>query len=217
MTTETKILGSILIITLVLLFGGIFLLSRNQQSSQGVKGATVSQIDYSKGQKIGSDSAKVKVVEFSDLECPACLSAEPAVKKIRSTYSDQVQFIYRHFPLTQHIHSRQATTLAEAAGAQGKFWEMHDKLFDTQAQWTILSKDDATAFFLSLAKDLGLDENKIKQDLEKDAYKSKIDDDLAEGQRLGVNSTPTFFVSGHKLDLESFDDLNTAVSDELKK
>ncbi len=217
MTTETKILGSILIITLVLLFGGVFFLSRNQPSSQEIKGVTVSQIDYSKGEKIGSDSAKVKMVEFSDLECPACLTAEPSIKKLISTYTDQIQFIYRHFPLSKHIHSRQVANLAEAAGEQGKFWEMHDKLFETQSQWTILSKDDATAFFLSLAKNLGLDENKIKQVLEKDAYKSKIEDDLAEGQRLGVNSTPTFFVNGHKLNLESFDDLNTVVSDELKK
>ncbi|OGE64249.1 hypothetical protein A3I48_01790 [Candidatus Daviesbacteria bacterium RIFCSPLOWO2_02_FULL_36_7] len=220
MTTETKILGSILIITLVLLFGGVFLLSRgssSQSSPASIEEKNTVQIDYSKGEKIGSDSAKIKVVEFSDLECPACLAAEPSIKKLRSTYTDQIQFIYRHFPLTQHTHSRQVANLAEAAGAQGKFWEMHDKLFDTQAQWTILNKDDATVFFLSLAKNLGLDENKIKQDLQQDAYKSKIDDDLAEGQRLGVNSTPTFFVNGHKLNLESFDDLNTVVAQELKK
>lgn len=217
MKIETKVLGIILIITLVLLFGGIFFLSRNQPSTGTVEGESIVQIDYNKGQKIGSDSAKIKVVEFSDFECPACLSAEPNVKKLRSDYSEQeVQLIYRHFPLTQHIHSRQVATLAEAAGQQGKFWEMHDKLFETQTQWTILSKDDATAFFLSLAKNLGLDENKIKQDLEENAYKLKIEDDIAEGQRLGVNSTPTFFVNGRKLNLKVFDDLNTVVAQELK-
>lgn len=220
MKTETKFLGIILIVTLVLLFGGIFLFSRNQQSSPpaNIEGSNVAQIDYSKGEKIGSDSAKVKLVEFSDLECPACLEAEPTVKKVRSTYSpDQMQFIYRHFPLTQHIHSRQVATLAEAAAQQGKFWEMHDKLFETQTQWTGMNKDDATKFFLDLAKQMGLDENKVKQQLESDAFKATIDDDIAEGQRLGINATPTFFVNGHKLDLQSWGDLNTAVAQELKK
>src|SRR3972149_7798295 len=106
MTTETKWLGVILIITVVLLFGGVFLLSRGQ-SSKAIEGTNVSQIDYSKGQKVGSDSAKVKVVEFSDFQCPACLAAEPYVKKLRADYPDQVQFIYRHFPLPQHTYGKE--------------------------------------------------------------------------------------------------------------
>lgn len=216
MTKETKWLGTILIATLILLFGGIFLLSRGS-SSKAVAGVTVSQIDYSKGQKIGSDSAKVRVVEFSDLQCPACLAAEPSVKKLLATYPDQMQLIYRHFPLSQHAYSRKVVNLAEAAGEQGKFWEMHDKLFETQSQWSALAENDVNPFFLGLAKELGLDENKVKQELEANAFQSKIDSDLTEGQNLGVNSTPTFFVNGRKLNLKSFDDLETAVANELKK
>ncbi len=214
MTTETKWLGVILITTVVLLLGGVFLLSRGG-SSKAVAGTSVSQIDYTKGQKIGSDSAKVKLVEFSDFECPACLAAEPFVKKVRTTYPEQVQLIYRHFPLPQHIYSKKAVTLAEAAGEQGKFWEMHDKLFETQTEWSKLP--DATAFFMDLVKQLSLDEDKVKKALETDAFKSKIDSDIAEAQSLGVNSTPTFFVNGRKLNLQTFDDLNTAVAEELKK
>lgn len=218
MTTETKVLGTILIATVIVLFGGIFFLSRGSSSSpQTVENAAILPIDYTKGQKIGSDSAKVKLVEFSDLQCPACLAAEPSVQKIRSVYPDQLQFIYRHFPLSQHVHSRQAAILAEAAGEQGKFWEMHDKLFDTQTQWSEMSDSDAIAFFLGLAKQLGLDENKVKQELQQDTFKAKIDADIAEGNRLGVNATPTFFLNGHKLNLQSFDDLNTAVSQEINK
>lgn len=208
-------MGIVLILTVVLLGGGVFFLSRGGSSpSQAVAGTAVVQIDYSKGQKLGSDSAKVKLVEFSDLQCPACLAAEPVVKKIRSTYPDQVQLIYRHFPLPQHSHGREAANFAEAAGEQGKFWEMHDKLFETQAEWSSLA--DASGFFLDLGKQLALDENKVKQAILTTA-KARIDDDVAEGQRLGVNSTPTFFVNGHKLNLQSFEDLNTAVAEELKK
>lgn len=214
MKTETKFLGGILIVTLILLFGSVFFFSRNQSSSP-IKAESVSQIDYTKGEKIGSDSAQVKLVEFSDLECPACLAAEPSVKKIRTDYPTQVQLIYRHFPLPQHTHSRQVAYLTEAAGQQGKFWEMHDKLFETQAQWSAMK--DATPFFMDLVKQLGLDEAKVKQALETDKFKATIDSDVAEGERLGVNSTPTFFLNGRKLNLENFADLNTVVAEEVKK
>jgi len=217
MTTETKILGIILVMTAILLFGGVFLLSRSQSSSAGVKGTAVLQIDYGKGQKIGSDSAKVKLVEFSDFQCPACQAAEPAIKQVLLKNPDNLQFIYRHFPLPQHTHAKQAATLAEAAGEEGKFWEMHDKLFETQTEWSGMDDKNAAAFFLELTKQLGLDENKIKQAALESSLKSKIDEDSAEGRLLGVNSTPTFFVNGRKLNLKTFDDLNTAVAEELKK
>lgn len=216
MTKETKWLGIILIGTLILLFGGIFLLTRGN-SSKAVAGVTVSQIDYSKGQRIGSDSAKVRLVEFSDFQCPACLVVEPYVKKLIAAYPDQIQFIYRYLPIPGHAYARQTAYLAEAAGEQGKFWEMHDKLFDTQSQWSALSENDATVFFMDLVKQLGLDETKIKQSMEEDAIKSKIDSDIAEADSLGVRSTPTFFVNGRKLKMRSFDDLNTAVVQEFKK
>lgn len=203
-------------ITAVLLFGGVFLLSRGG-SSQGITGTTVSQIDYTKGQKIGSDSAKVKLVEFSDFQCPACQAAEPAIKQTLLKYSNDLQFIYRHFPLPQHAYGRQAAAYAEAAGEQGKFWEMHDKLFETQTEWSALGDSDAAAFFLNLAVQLGLDENKVKQAVAENTFNSKIDSDLAEGRSLGVNSTPTFFVNGRKLNLQKFDDLSNAVAEELKK
>lgn len=219
MSTETKILGTILVLTVVLLIGGVFFLSRGSSfsSPQGIKSDNVLQIDYSKGEKVGSDSAKVKLVEFSDLQCPACLAAEPFVKQIRTSESDKVELIYRHFPLQQHIHGREAAMFAEAAGEQGKFWEMHDKLFDTQADWLALPDKEATAFFYNLTIQLGLDQSKVKQAVASNAVKARIDDDVAEGYRLGVNSTPTFFVNGRKLNLQSFSDLNTAVADELKK
>lgn len=215
MSTETKFLGGILIITVILLVGAVFFLSKS--GSSNTESTQFYQIDYSKGEKLGSDSAKVKLVEFSDLECPACLAAEPALKKIRSDYPNQVQLIYRHFPLPQHTHSRQVAVFAEAAGLQGKFWEIHDKLFDTQPQWSAMSEPDAASFFLDLAKQSGLDIDKIKQAEADPNIKARIDDDVAEGNKLRVNSTPTFFLNGRKLNLPNFADLNTAVADELKK
>lgn len=213
MKTETKVLGVILILTIALLFGGIFLLSRS--SNKDTKEDNVVQIDYSKGQKIGSSSAKLKLVEFSDFQCPACATVEPYLIKLRSDNSDELQIIYRHFPLPQHQLAREAAALAEIAGEQGKFWEMHDKLFETQTEWSGLT--DATAFFLRLAKQFDLDEDKVKQAMEEDTFKSTIDNDIAEGQSLKINSTPTFFLNGRKLILQKFDDLGTIIEQELKR
>lgn len=215
MKTETKVLGAILIATVVLLVGAVFFLGQGSKSSQNILSSAVSPIDYSKGEKIGSDSAKVKVVEFSDLQCPACLAAEPFVKQVRS--KENVQLIYRHFPLTQHVYSRKVAYLAEEAGSEGKFWDMHDKLFETQNEWSAMSDNDANAFFLKLTEDLNLNEDKVKEALNNNVFKAKVDDDQNEGVRLGVNATPTFFINGHKLNLQSFADLVTVVESELKK
>src|SRR3989338_4559402 len=214
MKTETKILSSILIITVVLFLGGIYFLSKTSVTNP-TKETKVLQINYSKGQKIGSDSAKVKLVEFSDLQCPACKAAEPEVKQVLAKYKNDLQFIYRHFPLPQHKNGRAAATLAEAAGEKNKFWEMHNKLFDSQENWSVLP--DPTSYFLDLAGILDLDKDQVKKALVDRPYEGKINEDVAEGQSLGVNSTPTFFVNGKKLKLQSFADLDTAIADELKK
>lgn len=217
MKTETKILGTILIFTAVILFGGIFLLSRQSTStgSTGLLSDKVLEIDYTKGQKIGTDSAKIKLVEFSDFQCPACAAVEPYLKNIRANYPTEVVFIYRHFPLPQHNWARPAAYVAEAAGQQGKFWEMHDKLFETQEQWIGLS--DGKEFFLKLAKDLNLNEENVRKILDENVYKSKIDKDIAEGQRLGVSSTPTFYLNGRKLNFKTWSDIELTVAEELKK
>lgn len=214
MSTETKFLGAILLITLLLIGGSIFFFSK-KETPPAIIGTATFNIDYNKGQKIGSDSAKLKLVEFSDYECPACAAVESVLKGIRINYPKDVQLIYRNFPLTQHARSRQAATIAEAAADQGKFWEMHDQLLKIQSQWTGLT--DANPFFLSLAKDLGIDPQKVNEALEKDIFKGKINEDIAEGERLGVTSTPSFFLNGHKVYLQSFTDLNTAIEEELKK
>lgn len=216
MKTETKVLGIIFLVTVGLLLGFVFLLSKSSNSSQNI-GSEVLQIDYSKGQKIGSDSAKVRLVEFSDFQCPACRSAEPYIKQVISSYGDRVQFIYRHFPLPQHQFGKKTAYLAEEAGQQGKFWQMHDRIFETQGSWSKMSGSDANSFFLNLAKELGIDENKAKEIMEGNNYKAKVDEDIAEGRRLRINSTPTFFLNGKKLNLQSFADLNSIVGEELKK
>lgn len=215
MKTETKLLTGVLIFCLVLVLGAVFILGRGG-NTPSLDNTQVLNIDYSKGEKIGSDSAKVKLTEFSDLQCPACKAAEPIVKQIVEKNKDNsFQFIYRHFPLTQHIHSRKAANFAEYAQTQGKFWEIHDKLFETQDSWSSLP--DPLDYFADLGSQFGLDKDKIKEAVSRGEFDQKINDDLAEGNRVGVDATPTFYMNGKKLSLQSFSDIDLAIANELKK
>ncbi|MBI4036332.1 DsbA family protein [Candidatus Daviesbacteria bacterium] len=215
MRSETKILGSILLFSLALIAGAVIILGRGSSNTVIESNTKSMEIDYAKGQKIGSDSAKVRLVEFSDFQCPACKAAEPAVKQVLVKYKDNLQFIYRHFPLPQHKNAKSAATLAEKAAESGKFWQMHDLLFETQESWS--AAGDPTDFFLSLAARLELDQDQVKKALENRPFDGKINEDVADGQSLGVNSTPTFFINGKKLNLRNFTDLDKAVVDELNK
>lgn len=211
--TETKILIGVLIGSLALLFGAVMILSQPKSATN----SSTLEIDYSKGQKIGSDSARVKLVEFSDFQCPACLAYEPTVKSLLEDQkaSPDFQFIYRHFPLTQHAHARQAANLAEYAASKGKFWQMHDKLFETQEKWSALP--DVSDFFVDLGKQLDLPEAEVKDVLQKSLFNAKINEDLDEGQKLGLQATPTFYLNGRALDLSSAADLKVKVDEELKR
>lgn len=212
MKTETVVFTSVLTMTVVLLMVGIFLL--NKTSPKISSNNEVYQIDYSKGQKIGSDSAKVKLVEFSDLQCPACKTAQPFVEKIIAD-NKNIQFIYRHYPLTQHLNAKAAANAAEEAGVQGKFWEMHQKLFETQERWEGLANPND--FFGDLARELGLDENKVKDAITKNKFNEVIQNDLNDGNSYGLNATPTFYLNGKKLELSNYDQLEDQVKKALQE
>jgi len=140
--------------------------------------------------RLGPATAAVTLVEYGDYECPFCAAAHPITKELRQILGDDLQFVYRHFPMSQ-IHPRAfgAALAAEAAGAQGRFWEMHDLLFANQSR---LGPDD----LLLYAQSLGLDVQKFARDLEERTYEPKVRADFLSGVRSGVNGTPTFFVNG---------------------
>lgn len=213
MKTETIVFTSILSLTVVLLAVGIFLL--NKTSPKPLVNNEVYQIDYSKGQRIGSDSAKVKLVEFSDFQCPACKGAQPFIEKLIGEKDANFQFIYRHYPLSQHLNAKAAAQAAEEAGVQGKFWEMHDKLFETQGEWQGLTNPND--FFGNLAKELGLDEKKIKEAIVNNKFSDIIQADLNDGNSYGLNATPTFYLNGKKLELANYTELETKVKKALQE
>jgi protein-disulfide isomerase len=142
----------------------------------------------------GPDSAPVTLVEYGDYECPYCGMAYPIVKSIQRALGSQLRFAFRNFPLRDsHPHAERAAEAAEAAGAQGKFWEMHDTLYENQER---LGTDD----LMNYAETLGLDTSRLAQDLADGAYRARVREDFRGGVRSGVNGTPTFFVNGVRYD-----------------
>ena len=142
----------------------------------------------------GNEQAAVKLVEYGDYQCPYCGDAYSIVKEIQSTFGDQILFVFRNFPLQEaHRYANIASQAAEAAGNQGKFWEMHDAIYENQKQLN----DD---FLEYLAEKLGLDMEQFEHDLNSEEISAKVENDFESGVRSGVNGTPSFFINGVKFD-----------------
>jgi protein-disulfide isomerase len=147
----------------------------------------------------GSPTAKVTLVEFGDFQCPFCGQAYPVVKAVTDKYgaNPNFNFVFRNFPLPQHPNAPEAAEAAEAAGAQGKFFQMYDLLYQHQNDWS--GSLSPTDFFLSYAGQLELDVNKFQSDVLSSNYINQITQDQKDGEALGVDATPTFFLNGTKL------------------
>ncbi|SPF46808.1 DSBA-like thioredoxin domain-containing protein (fragment) [Candidatus Sulfopaludibacter sp. SbA4] len=140
----------------------------------------------------GSATAPTSLVEFSDFECPFCAETAPLIPQLLAAYPTQVRFAFKHYPLPMHKESPLAHEAALAAGEQGKFWEMHDLLFAGQDK---LTRDD----LIAKAKQLDLDMPRFTKDLDSHRFKPLVDADRQEGNRLGVDGTPFFFINGHAI------------------
>ena len=141
-------------------------------------------------QILGSAHARVTIVEYGDFECPNCKQAAPAVKLLLKRFAGRVQLAFRHFPLEEvHPHALHAALAAEAAGAQAKFWEMHDLLFDNQQHLKLKQLQ-------GYAEKLELDMTRYDGDMAREAYLQRIREQIEGGKRSGVRATPAFFVNG---------------------
>jgi protein-disulfide isomerase len=139
---------------------------------------------------LGPARASLTLLEYGDYQCPFCGAAQPVLKEIGKTLGDELRFVFRHFPLTQaHPNAGQAAEAAESAGAQGRFWQMHDLLYANQ---TRLRFQD----FVGYAQLLALDVDRFASDLREHTFAARVREDFLSGIRSGVNGTPTFFVNG---------------------
>jgi protein-disulfide isomerase len=144
---------------------------------------------------LGPAHTAVTVVEFGDFECPNCKQAAPAVKLLLERFEERVRFVFRHFPLTEvHPHALMAAQAAEAAGAQGKFWPMHDLLFENQ---THLKPQNLHSY----AERLGLDMARYTAEMDDEIYLQRVREHMESARESGVRGTPTFFVNGRIKDV----------------
>ncbi|WP_435746939.1 DsbA family protein [Microbacterium sp. PMB16] len=156
----------------------------------------------------GADA--VTVVEFLDFECEACGAFYPIVEDLRATYEGDITYVVRYFPLPGHVNSTQAALAAEAAAQQDRFEDMYHALFETQTEWAH-SDVETPAAFRSIAEDLGLDMAAYDAAIADPATLERVQADKADGEKLGVSSTPSFFIDGVQVELQEWDDLEQAI------
>lgn len=190
------------VITIVLFGGAIWYSSTAAEKNN--EGVTIQQNIK------GNPDAEVVLTEYSDLQCPACASFVPAVEGIMAEYGDQIRFEYKHFPLPIHPYAQQAAVAAEAAGQQGEFFAYHDVLFENQQQWSAAATP--VALFIQYAEELELDIPQFRRHMNSSLLRDKVRAEMAEGRELSVTGTPTFFLNGERMVIQTFQDFAIQVA-----
>lgn len=159
----------------------------------------------------GSETAGMTLIEYADYQCPACAGTAVVIERLMNAFPNELRVVYRHFPLTS-IHDKAvlAAESAEAAGAQGKFWEMHSLLYNRQAEWAGLPVEQAKSAFIGYAQELGLNVESFSADLDKGTYRDKVQKAYDAAVALGLPGTPTLFINGLYYD-GSRDDVTMSV------
>lgn len=183
-------------------------------SGRGGTSSDVALVIQATDWSAGNVASPVTLTEYSDFQCPACGAWEPLVREIIHDYGNRIRFIYRHFPLPQHQNADLTARAAEAAGIQGKFWEMHDVIFDHQKDWSESSK--ARDMLVGYARELKLDIAKFEKDMDSDAVEAEVRADKNSGLAARVNATPTFFVNGRAVQPRNPAELRGFLDDALK-
>lgn len=215
--TQTRWIIFVLICVVTL--GGLVLLTKKDSVSVDTMDPSkaVSETTTALGDNIyGNKASKVVLIEYGDFQCPGCAGAYPQLKTIKETYKDQIAFIFRSFPLTTiHPNALASSTAAEAAGLQGKFWEMHDALYANQSFWSSIDASKRTDTFVDYARTIGLDTEKFKTDLSDQRISAKISRDRALGGKQNVSSTPTLILNNEKLSEDEVSDLIRSSGDKV--
>ncbi len=197
---EKKLFAGVAIFSVLIIAITILFISKNQSLTEAVSKEQIKEVlaiksdDWVKG----SENAPITIVEYLDFECEACRVYYPMVKQLKDEYKDQVRFVVRYFPLPNHKNSMTSAQAVEAAGKQGKFWEMHDILYDNQKTWG--EKQVVTpSVFEEYAKQIGLDMGKFKNDVSSSEVRDRINRDKTSANSLGIQGTPTFFINGERI------------------
>ncbi|MFB6226097.1 MAG: DsbA family protein [Candidatus Paceibacteria bacterium] len=189
------IIGGILILTVIF---GVYMVQKTNQSDQVSGGETVDinigEDEWTKG----AENPQVTLVEYGDFQCPACKSYQPVLSQLVKNI-DGLRLVFRHFPLVQvHKNALKAARAAEAAGLQGEFWAMHDKLFENQKEWGQVGSPQS--LFVSYAEEIGLDTEQFKQDYNSDKVEENVRSDMRSASEFNLQGTPSFIVGNKVLD-----------------
>ena len=211
----------LILAALVVLFGGFLFFSKNKQTANAPGGNNGSSQVSNHTQ--GDGKKGVTLIEYGDYQCPACGAYFPVLLQVQQKYGNDITFQFRNFPLVQiHQNAMAAARAAEAADKQGKFWQMHDTLYQQQKSWE--SAGNASVIMEDFATQLGLNVDKFKQDFNSSAIADTINADTKAAQAIGATGTPTFVLNGKKLDslpersLEAFSKLvDAAISQASSK
>ncbi len=193
----------IVAVSFIILIGGAFVFA-NVQGGNNDEGVVLTE-------KVkGNKEATVTLAEYSDFQCPACASFEPALAEVMDDYGEQLRFEYHHFPLISiHPSAELAARASEAAGVQGKFWEFHNLLFANQQAWS--SNINPRNQFIAYAEELGLDTDMFTRHLNSNLIRDAVQEDMREGRTLGITGTPTFFLNGERMEITTFDDFRAQI------
>ena len=212
MSKETKIISSVGIV-----FFALFAFLIYKTSSRTPISSDPALLIGPSSYMTGTKEAKVNVVEFGDYQCPACAYASPIVQQLVKLYKDNqnVNFVFRNFPLPQHSNAMISAEAAETARAQGKFLEMSEMLYDRQNEWA--GNQKALEVFIKYAQELKLDTKLFTDSVNQQKFKDLITKDRSDGQAIGVNSTPSFFINGEKLvGIPSFEEFKKKIDEKLQ-
>jgi len=184
----------IIVGVVVAILVGIFVATSDKEPGNGEKTS-----GEPSNHVVGAGNKNVTLTEYGDFQCPACKSYYPLVKQIKEIYGDDITFQFRNFPLNQiHPNAFAGHRAAEAAGKQGKFFEMHDLLYENQDSWSSLP--DPNSMFDGFAQQLGLNMDQYNSDFASEAVNDTINADIKLGQEVGATSTPSFVLNGEKIE-----------------
>jgi len=195
-TTEFWIIGIFVIVIVLAVIAAAFL-SGNVSPNAGFNATVVPAITSADWARGDTTNPKITLIEYGDFQCPACGEYEPIMEQLTSQYGDRVEFVFRNFPLYQiHPDAMIGAQAAEAAGLQGKYWQMHDLLYQKQGDWPTASADTVVAkYFDGYAQSLGLNVAKFDTDINSDVVKAKVQKDIDSGNAAQIDHTPTFFIN----------------------
>lgn len=205
MNSETKLFSGIILATVAIIGVALFAFSRPTNAPKVDPKILIADDSY----KMGSPSATVTLVEFGDFQCPACGAYHTVVKQLMEKYKESVTLVFRNFPLPMHPNAVPSARAVEAAGKQGKFWEMYDKVYETQSEWS--NEKNTAEIFMKYAKEFGLNTEQFAKDMASSEIQKRIDRDISDANVLGINATPTFYLNYEKIQnpasLEDFETL----------